>query len=244
MKPRVHSFATAGEAAGACAREVLRLLTGLKTAGRPASLAISGGSTPKLMFDVLAATPFDWQFVHLFWVDERAVPPDHAESNYRMAKEHLLDPAGIPAANVHRIAGELEPADAARRYTDEIRGFFHLAPGELPRFDIIHRGMGADAHTASLFPGEPLIEDRVQIAAAVYAKRLDRWRVTLLPGVLLAAAHTLVLATGSDKTEALRAVFDDPYHPLQYPAQLGLRDGTGMDWFTDQKAASAGFGVR
>lgn len=244
MKPRVRTFPTAGEAAGACAREVLRLLTGLGAAGRPASLAISGGSTPKLMFDALAAATFDWRSVHIFWVDERSVPPDDAESNYRMAREHLIGPAAIPSSNVHRIAGELEPVEAARRYVEEIRAFFHLAPGELPRFDIVHRGMGADAHTASLFPGEPLIEDRKQIAAAVYAKKLGRWRITLLPGVLLAAAHTLVLATGSDKAEAIRAVFRDPYRPADYPAQLGLHDSLDMSWFLDQNAASSGLGVR
>ncbi len=189
------------------------------------------------MFQALAKAEFSWEFVHLFWVDERCVPPGDAESNYRLAVENLIRPAGIPVANVHRIAGELPPLEAACRYVAEIREFFRLAPGELPRFDIIHRGIGPDAHTASLFPGEPLIEDREQIAAAVYVKKFERWRVTLLPGVLLSAVHTLMLVTGEDKVPALRAIFQQKCDPIQYPAQLGVYDDREMTWFVDENAA-------
>jgi len=237
MKPVVHSFPTAAAAAEACAWEILRLLTGLASAGRPLSMAISGGNTPKPMFDVLASARFDWAPVHIFWVDERAVPPDDADSNYRLARQHLIDPANIPAANVHRIEGELEPQEAARRYVEEIRKFFHLAPGELPHFDVIHRGMGPDAHTASLFPGEALIEDRQHIAAAVYVKKFDRWRLTLLPGVLAAATQTVMLVSGEDKAESLRAVFQEKYDPIQYPAQLGSHNPSRITWFVDEISA-------
>ncbi|MCX6619814.1 MAG: 6-phosphogluconolactonase [Acidobacteria bacterium] len=237
MSIQWHPLPTAQDAAEACARHIRMLLRELTAGGLPASLAISGGSTPKLMFDALAKAELPWELVHIFWVDERSVPPADPESNYRMAEEHLLRPAGIRRRNVHRIAGELRPADAARRYVDEIREFFGLAPGELPQFDIIHRGMGPDAHTASLFPGEPLLADRRQIAAAVYVKKFDRWRVTLLPGVLLAASHTLMLITGEDKAPALRAIFHEEYDPLQYPAQLGVHDGRGLVWFVDELAA-------
>ena len=128
------------------------------------------------------------------------------------------------------------PEVAARRYEEDIRNFFGLEPGEMPHFDVIHRGMGPDAHTASLFPGEPLIDDRQGIAAAVYVAKLAQWRITLLPGVLEAARSTAMLVTGPDKAEALRAVFQEPYEPKKYPAQLGSRGGA-VTWFLDQAAA-------
>jgi 6-phosphogluconolactonase len=122
----------------------------------------------RLMFGHLARTRFDWRQVHLFFVDERCVGPADEESNYRMCEESFIRPAHFPVSHVHRIKGELRPDDAARLYSEEIAEFFGLAEGELPAFDVIHRGMGADAHTASLFPGEPLIDDREGICAAVW----------------------------------------------------------------------------
>ena len=120
---------------------------------------------------------------------------------------------------------------------DEIRGFFRLRPQELPKFDVIQRGMGPDAHTASLFPAEPLIADRQKIAAAVYVEKFSQWRITLAPGTLLAASHTAVLVAGEDKAPALRSVFEESYDPGKYPAQLGMRDGRDVVWFVDRAAA-------
>src|SRR5207249_6007969 len=128
-------------------------------------------------------------------------------SNYRLADECLIRPAQIPHRQVHRICGEMTPKTAAARYAEEIRDFFGLGEGEFPHFDLVHRGMGPDAHTASLFPGDPLLEDREHIAAPVYVEKLKQWRVTLLPGALLAAKHTVFLVTGEDKAEAVRNVF-------------------------------------
>lgn len=224
-------------AARACAQEILALLDAALDRQNMATLAISGGRSPAPMFEELARQRFDWDRVHLFWVDERAVPPADPQSNYRLAHELLLAPAQVPPRNVHRVEAELPPGEAARRYEAEIRSFFRLAPGPLPQFDVIHRGLGADAHTASLFPGEPLIDDREGIAAAVWVEKLFAWRITLLPGVLLNARHTVVLATGADKAEPLRNVFLAPYEPKQFPGQLGLREGIEMTWFVDQAAA-------
>jgi 6-phosphogluconolactonase len=217
-------------AADLCAGRIFELLTAAIAARGRASLAVSGGSTPKLMFQKMAATEFDWTHVHLFFVDERCVPPTDSASNYKLANDNLLAHAKIPAGNVHRILGELAPVDAAQRYATEIRDFFGLHGGEMPQFDIIHRGMGPDAHTASLFPGDPLIEDRTGITASTFAKKFNQWRVTLLPGVLLAARNTVFLVAGADKAEALRAVFNEPRDPMKYPSQLG-NDGDSVAWF-------------
>jgi 6-phosphogluconolactonase len=215
-------------AAEACAAEMLRLIAAARQAAGRASLAISGGSSPKPMFAKMAAADFDWSGVHIFFVDERCVPPTDSASNYKMANEYLLRPARIPGAQVHRIAGEIDPGDAALLYAREITAFFG---DERPRFDVIHRGMGPDAHTASLFPGDPLIADRAGVTAATFAAQFNQWRVTLLPAPLLAARHTLVLAPGADKAEALTHVFGAEHDALKFPAQLGLREGIEMTWY-------------
>lgn len=212
----IRRSADARAAARTCAEETAGLLAGMGQA----AIALSGGSTPRLMFQALAELRVDWRRVHLFWVDERAVPPDDPQSNYRMTEEHLLRPAKIPAANVHRILAELEPQEAARRYEAEIREYFR---GDEPRFDLVHAGMGADGHTASLFPGSPQIEDRAGLSAAVYVEKMSQWRITLLPQVLLGAQHCFLLAVGDEKREMLRDVMEGPLDPLRRPAQLLVR---------------------
>ena len=223
-------------AAEACARHIFSLLEAALTIRERATLAVSGGSTPKLLFQKMAATPFAWDRVHLFFVDERSVPPTDSASNYKLVNDNLIGPAHIPGSNVHRIVGEIAPAEAAERYAAGIREFFGRRDGEMPRFDIVHRGMGPDAHTASLFPGDPLIDDRTGIAAATFAKKFNQWRVTLLPGVLLAARHTVFLVAGEDKVEAVRAVFHEEYDPKKFPSQIG-NEGDSVAWFLDEKAA-------
>ncbi|HKX00084.1 MAG TPA: 6-phosphogluconolactonase [Bryobacteraceae bacterium] len=231
-------FADAQSAADACAQHILRTLTETLRTRSYATLALSGGSTPKLMFERMAAAKFQWAGVHLFWVDERPVPPTDERSNYRLAEEALIRPAGIPSNQVHRIRAELHPTAAADMYVEDIRNFFKLQMQELPKFDVIHRGIGPDAHTASLFPTEPLISDRQRIAAAVHVEKLSQWRITLLPGVLLAASHTAMLVSGDDKAEAVRWVFEEPFDPKRYPAQLGIREARDFVWFLDRGAVS------
>ena len=232
-------------AAESCALEIVTWLGNAidRNVTGKATLAISGGKSPEIMFEVFRGLPFRWDRVELFWVDERCVPPEHERSTFRMAKDVWLAPSGFPAANIHRIEGELEPSLAASRYQEEIQRVFTLAAGQLPRFDVIHRGMGADAHTASLFPGDPLIGNRSEIAAAVFAKPFEEWRVTLLPGVLAAAHRTAMLVTGKDKAEPLQQVLNGPYDPLRLPAQIGTRDvnlnGQAVVWFVDAAAAAA-----
>jgi 6-phosphogluconolactonase len=232
-----HSFPEAKAAAEACAEHVAREIEEALGGRGYATLALSGGTTPKPMFARLAAMKLPWDRVHFFWVDERAVPPTDAESNYKLAAETLLVPARVPQRNIHRIRGELAAEAAARAYSQGIREFFGLDPGEMPEFDVVHRGIGPDGHAASLFPGQPLIEDRQGLAAAVYVEKKSMWRITLLPGPLLAARNTVVLASGPDKAQALRNIFNQPYDPVLYPAQLGARESRPVVWFLDQAAA-------
>lgn len=235
----IHSYIyeDAQVTSAACAVKILSLLRESLSAAPLASFAISGGSTPKLLFGELAKSGFDWSRVHLFWVDERGVPPDDPQSNYKLAKQHLIDAAGFPAGNVHRIQAELEPQTAARLYAEDIGKFFGLAAGTFPKFDIIHRGMGPDAHTASLFPGNALIDNHQDLVGATYVEKFQQWRITLLPGVLEAARNTIMLVAGEDKAEPLRTVLHEPYDPKKYPVQIGTHDGNNVLWFLDKAAA-------
>lgn len=237
MSVHWHAYESTAAAAESCSRHILALLEEALAGQGDATLAISGGSTPKLLFERLSAAAFDWRRVHIFWVDERPFPPSDSQSNYKLAEEHLIRPARIPHRNLHRICGELPPPKASRRYVDDLREYFDLPDGEIPHFDVVHLGLGPDAHTASLFPGEKLIEDREQLAAAVHVEKLSQWRVTLLPAVLLAARHTVFLTAGEDKAAAVRNVFREPYAPLQYPAQLVSHHGRRITWFLDSAAA-------
>jgi len=238
MSARRYTSPDAAAAAVACANHVISVLDDVLAGQQFASLAVSGGSSPRMLFDCLARTKFHWDRVHLFWVDERCVPPTDPASNYRLAEEHLIHPAHMPQRVIHRIVGEIAPKAAAARYVAEIREFFGLEEGEFPRFDLVHRGMGPDAHTASLFPGDPLIDDRDGIAAAVFVPKFSQWRVTLLPAALLAAKHTVFLVAGEDKAESVRAVFKEEYDPKKYPAQIASHHGRGVTWFLDEKAAA------
>jgi 6-phosphogluconolactonase len=233
-----HRYSSPDATAEACAQFVIGVLKQALSAREFATLAVSGGSTPKLMFQKLAVSGFPWERVHLFWVDERCVPPTDSASNFKLTDDSFIQPAHMPPQQVHRILGELDPQVAARRYADELRQFFGLAEGEMPHFDLIHRGIGPDAHTASLFPGEPLIDDHQNLTAAVYAPQFKQWRVTLLPGPLMAAKQTVMLVAGEDKVEAIRAVFQDPYEPKKYPAQIATREGDPVTWFLDEKSAA------
>jgi 6-phosphogluconolactonase len=237
MSVHWRSYPDAQTAAEASARHILTLLDSALAGQDLATFAVSGGSTPKLLFKELVKAHYDWERVHLFWVDERAVPPTDPQSNYRLAEEYLIAPARIPRRNVRRIQTELVPERAAEHYVEEIRQFFALENGELPHFDIVQQGMGPEGHTASLFPGEPLLDDREHIAAAVEVPTPPRSRITLLPGVLLAARHTVFLVCGEDKAAAVRAVFRDDYDPKRLPAQVISHHGRSVSWFLDDAAS-------
>lgn len=197
------------------------------------TVALSGGSTPHRLFEALAAPPFrdqvPWSQVHLFWGDERCVPPHHADSNYGMAREALLDHISIPAMNVHRIRGELSPEQAAALYEAELKNLL----GAGGQFDLVLLGMGTDGHTASLFPGSEALEERERTAIPTYAEHLGSWRVTLTLPALNRARHVLFLVSGASKAPAWQQI--QAGEPL--PAGL-IRPSQGeLTWLLDRDAA-------
>lgn len=238
MSPSWQTFSDAQTAAEACGQYIVSVLETAISGAGDASIAISGGSTPKLLFAYMAKQRLDWSRIHLFWVDERCVPPTDDQSNFKLADEQLIKPAKIPQRNVHRIRGELSPQQAARRYEAEVMEHFELDEGEVPYFDVVHLGMGPDGHTASLFPGDPLIEDRERIVEAAFIEKIPQWRVTLMPAVLLAAHHAVLLVAGEDKAPTVRRIFEDQYEPAQLPAQLIAQHANRPVWFLDEAAAA------
>ena len=193
------------------------------------------------MFELFGRTNFDWDRVHLFWVDERVVPATDPQSNFKLANDTWLVPAKFPPENIHRVHTELGPEAAAKAYEDDLREHFGLnqrsseGAAQMPPFDVVHRGMGPDGHTASLFPGEPLIADHTDLAAAVWVEKMHQWRVTLLPGVLDAARRTFLLVTGSDKADMLKRVLTGDVNPSLYPVQIASRSDLA-EWFVDEEA--------
>jgi 6-phosphogluconolactonase len=204
------------------------------------SIALSGGSTPKSLYALLAtsgyATRFQWSQVHVFWGDERCVPPDHADSSYRMARETLLDYVPIPKENIHRIHGEDDPAKAALDYEGMLRDFFAIE--DKPRFDLILLGMGDDGHTASLFPGTAALHEHTRWVVENYVEAKRLWRITLSPFAINSASCVTFLVIGENKAERLREVFQGKYQPDRLPAQLVNPDNGHLLWLVDSAAAA------
>ncbi|MBV8714444.1 MAG: 6-phosphogluconolactonase [Chloroflexi bacterium] len=203
------------------------------------SIALSGGSTPRELHRRLASSPLvsqlDWSRVHVFFGDERCVPPEHPESNYRMASETLLSHVPIPSAQVHRMRGELEPAAAAASYEEEMRTFFGDEP---PRLDVILLGMGDNGHTASLFPGLTAVHEQQRWVVAEYVGEVGMWRLTLTPPVLNLGREVLFLVAGSGKASMLRQVLEGPYAPDERPAQVVRPSPGEVIWLVDAAAAA------
>ena len=205
------------------------------------TVALSGGSTPKALYSLLATPQYSqripWNRVHLFWGDERCVPPDHAESNYRMVYESLLSKIKIPADNVHRMAGEQEPRLAAIEYEAVLTEFFNLSKPDLPRFDLIFLGLGEDGHTASLFPGSAALSETARLVAAVYIEKLKAHRLTLTLPALNQGAQITFLVAGKSKAEILKALLEGGA-TTQYPAALVQPRAGKLTWLVDEEAAA------
>lgn len=203
------------------------------------SVALAGGSTPLPLYQKLARQGRDgrvsWDKVHFFWGDERTVPPDHDQSNYRMAKKNLLDPLEINSENIHRIKGELPPEQAAADYQETLKDFF---PSDIPRFDLILLGMGSDGHTASLFPQTKALKKEApeQLVLANFVPALSSWRVTFTPRLINAAANIFFLVAGQEKKHRVNQVLTGRYQPQVLPAQIIKPTQGTLTWFLDQEA--------
>ncbi len=240
--PDIRVFKTLEELsrhAAARFEELARLQAGNK---RIFSAGLSGGSTPKLLYQILASptvsSRISWQDVHLFQVDERCVPPDHPESNYRMIGEALLSRAPIPEMNFHRMTAEWpDRHQACEHYAQELRQVLRPGAGEWPRFDLIFLGLGHDGHTASLFPGTAAIHERTLWVRENYIERHKVFRLTLTFPVLNAAEEIIVLVAGAEKAEVLREVLEGPPGSAKFPAQRIQPASGRLTWCVDEAAA-------
>ncbi len=202
------------------------------------AVALSGGATPRLFFRLLGAEYRDnikWRAVHLFWADERAVPPDHEQSNFRSVSEELLSKITLPPGNVHRIPGELAPEQAAAAYEADLQRYFGGAG--LPEFDLIFLGVGEDGHTASLFPGAAALAEKERLAVAVDHTTTASWRVTLTLPVLNNASRVVFLVAGRSKTQIVRAILTAEGEDKHPAGLIKPRRGTVV-WLLDQEAAA------
>jgi 6-phosphogluconolactonase len=201
------------------------------------SVALSGGSTPRALHRILAGEGFvdrvDWSNVYVFFGDERTVPPDDPESNFRMAQETLLSQVPIPQSNVYRIPAEQQPAQAANSYEQMLRDFF----GDQPRFDLVFLGMGDDGHTASLFPHTAALDEQARWVVANHVEKLDTWRITLTAGAINAAKKVAFLVSGEKKATRLREVLHSVHQPHELPSQLIQPESGALLWLVDAPAA-------
>ena len=220
-------------------------MAGEAVAGRGhARIAISGGSTPKATFKLLADPNLPWRYrmpwenLDLYWVDERTVPPDNPDSNYRMTREALLDASPLKPEQIHRMEGELDPGVAAARYESELRNSFRLEGAEIPRFDLIALGMGPDGHTASLFPHTQALHEMTRLVTANHVPQQNTWRITLTWPVINHASSVFFLIAGADKAEILKDVLTGPRDPEKLPSQL-IWPASGILTLILDKAAAA-----
>ncbi len=244
LKVTYHVYETSDALAHAAAKHfVERVQQSVEKRGR-ARIAVSGGSTPKATFALLADTnqPYGkdipWDKVELFWVDERSVGPDDPDSNYRMTREALLSKVPLDPEKVHRIEGELDPEEAAAKYETIIRREFRLEGAEAPRFDVVWLGMGDDGHTASLFPHTEGINVLGRIAYANHVPQKDTWRITLTWPVINEALDVVFLIGGAAKAAPLERVFYGEYDPSETPTQLIQPKSKALLFLLDKEAAA------
>lgn len=209
------------------------------------TIALSGGSTPRSVYTLLATDEFtgriDWPCVHVFWGDERCVPPNDAESNYRMAKEALLERVPLPPANIHRMHGEDDPQQAAEAYGRTLRSWFGGNPEDGPPpagFDLVLLGMGDNGHTASLFPGMAAVREQQRWVMAENVQAVSGWRMTLTPVIINAASNVAFLVAGQAKAARLHEVLETPPQPDVLPAQAIQPASGRLTWLLDAAAAS------
>lgn len=201
------------------------------------NIALSGGNTPGGVFSLLASNPYrdrvDWGRLHIFWGDERMVPPEHQDSNFRLVKETLLDRINMPDENVHRMRGEIAPEEAAAEYAELLRDHFKDSP---PCFDLMLLGLGEDGHTASLFPGTDAVEECEKHVVAVFVPKLSAWRVTLTLPVLNAAREIFFLVSGKSKAEMVQCIMSNKQPTKKIPATMVTPQNGDLRWMLDSDA--------
>jgi 6-phosphogluconolactonase len=206
------------------------------------TVALSGGSTPKGLFGVLSNKDHDllpWEKMFFFWGDERHVPPDNAESNYRMARETLLSKVPVPEGNIFRVPAENPDANqAAEQYEATLKQFFALAPGQSPQFDLILLGMGPDGHTASLFPHTKGLQEKQRLVIANWVEKFSTFRITFTAPVLNAARVVEFLIAGADKAPALKEVLEGSASAEEYPSKMVQPKSGKLVFRLDQFAAA------
>ena len=243
-KPAIQIVADAEAISRKAAEIIMGLMAETLNTKTHFSIALSGGSTPKSLFTLLAddvslRTQVDWDKVHFFWGDERHVPPDHPDSNFRMAYEAMLSKVPVQETNIHRVRAEEQDASkAAEEYEDELRTFFNLKPGELPYFDCVLLGMGPDGHTASLFPGTEALHEQKRLVVSNWVEKFQSHRITLTAQAINNADCIIFLVSGEEKAEVLREVLEGENNPELFPSQLIKPNHGKLLWLVAQSAAT------
>ncbi len=226
----------------AAAEKFVELANAKGKNGYTFSVALAGGSTPKRLYELLAdekepyRSSINWRNINFFWSDERCVPPDSEESNFRMANDTLLKPIGIPSTKIHRVKGELDPKTAAADYEGFLRLIFNTS-NDIPKLDLILLGMGSDGHTASLFPQTDIFQENGNLVISPFVEQLGEFRLTLTPAMINRAANIIFLVAGADKSSALFEVLEGNNNPEMFPAQIVNPLSGKVFWFLDESAA-------
>jgi 6-phosphogluconolactonase len=241
--PDVQVLPDAASVARVAAETVAEALSNAAERRGRCSIALSGGSTPRDLYQRLGSVGYvervPWDALHVFWGDERCVPPDDKESNYGMADRTLLSRLDLRPDQVHRMRGELPPAEGARAYQEVLKAAFSLADGEAPRLDLVMLGLGDNRHTLSLFPGHKrAIEETERLVVADEVEAVPPKRITFTPLVANHAARAMFVATGKGKAEAVRDIIAGPRDPLKFPAQIIQPTDGELLWLLDKAAAS------
>lgn len=241
---KVELFAGGMEIAQRAADEVVRIASEAAAAHGAFTIALSGGSTPKVLYALLAENPalrnsLPWDKMKVFFGDERHVGPGRADSNFQMASDTILSKVPLQPEQIHRIKGEYpDTAQAAVEYEATIQREFALQTGEFPRFDLVLLGMGSEGHTLSLFPGTKALHETERIVTRNWVGKLYTERITLTAPAANNAANIIFMITGADKACALKAVLEGPHEPEQLPAQMIQPSNGKLSWLADQAAGS------
>lgn len=236
----IHIYNDVDALSRAAAQRLMELADQAIKAGGQFHVALSGGTTPRNLYERLATPEFagriDWQHIHVWFGDERTVPHDHIDSNYRMACEALLSHVPIPPTQVHRI--EAEKDNAAQAYEALITATIPKSAAGMAQFDLILLGLGPDGHVASLFPGTAILQERTRQVAAVHVDKLNTWRISLTLPVIDNARHIMIFVAGAGKAEIVRQILTEGPRTVPYPVQM-IRPTGMFEWYLDDAAAQA-----